>query len=1184
MMYRPESTIHGDPRAAEFEQVVKVCDSFEAEWRQGHQPRIEEFLARNPSVSAVDLFRELLALELELARASESVPTVDEYRARFPDRIELLDAVFAEAASRAGINQPRPGRSRAEVGPILASGAGERFRILRFHREGGLGRVYLARDEELGREVALKEIRPDKAAEADLRSRFVLEAEINGGLEHPGIVPVYSLGAHDDGRPFYAMRFVEGDSFKETIDSYHKECPRPDPTAVEFRKLLGRFIDVCEAIAFAHSKGVLHRDLKPHNVMLGRFGETLLIDWGLAKATGRREPGNLDAAGAATLVPPSGSGHAPTLGALGSPLYMSPEQATGAADSLGPATDVYGLGAILFALLTGKPPVEGGTIDEILDRVRRGAIRLPRSLNPSIPRALEAVCLKALAPQPADRYPTAMALAEEVEHWLADEPVTAWREPPLIHARRWMRRHRTLVTSTVAAMLVSLIALGFAYSRESAINGRLARIIIERDEANTNLVNTNSQLDGANQRLLAANSSLVEASGRVTKAKAEADARLDQTLQAIEDYYTGVGEEVLLGQKEFHSLRQRLLEKPRRFYERLAEELGRAESTDSRAKVVLAKGRFGLGKILYTLGILDDAGTQFAAAASLYRDLVSSDPDRLEYRNGLAWCNNKLGNVQRFTGHLASAAEFIEKAATGFSELEKVRPSEPEYQVGSAGNYYNLGVVKGELGDFRAAVDAHREAITKRIKLATERPGVPEYQQSLALSYGSLGYVLAKAGDLKGAADAYRRSIPLRTKLVTDFPNVPTYQFELAWVLTNVGYLQYSTGDPRTAAETQRQAIAISAKLTAAQPNVPAYQSNWAAAFMSLGMAQSSYGDLKGAIESNRDAIAIWTRLNGIHPTTPYYQHKLAWNYANLAIVQRDARDHAAAANSTQQAMAIWPKLVTLQSDFGENQHGMAISFTTLGDLQRDQGDRDTAAASYREAIAILSKLVAGQPDSPEYLCSLATSCTKLGDLLRDRGDLDDAVASISRAINIGTKIVDNHPDVSDYLSTLGVALDSLGRVREFQSRYIDAEQAFRQAIERQQIAFEKAPQVLQFRRFLSGHYANLVETLRALERPEDALAVAQHRRTLCNNNPAALYNLARDNAFCVSDAHGEARKQSRAAEAVATLRAAVAAGWRDAALTSRDPDLATLHDRDDFQNLRAEMFDRGFPADPFAR
>src|SRR5262249_28554514 len=159
-------------------------------------------------------------------------------------------------------------------------------------------------------------------------------------------------------RPFYAMRFVDGDSLDEAITAYHREHRRPDPNAVEFRKLLGRFVDVCEAIAFAHSKGVLHRDLKPHNVMLGRYGETLLIDWGVARVIGDREPVGPEAARESALVPPSGSGHAPTVGAIGSPPYMSPEQAAGEAGSLGPATDVYGLGAILFALLTGRSPVE----------------------------------------------------------------------------------------------------------------------------------------------------------------------------------------------------------------------------------------------------------------------------------------------------------------------------------------------------------------------------------------------------------------------------------------------------------------------------------------------------------------------------------------------------------------------------------------------------------------------------------------------------------------------------------------------------------------------------------------------------------------------------------------------------------------------------------------------------------
>jgi tetratricopeptide (TPR) repeat protein/tRNA A-37 threonylcarbamoyl transferase component Bud32 len=391
------------------------------------------------------------------------------------DDLERLADPDLQASLAAAASRPAADAWATATYAPSSRPAGERFRVLRFHREGGLGRVYVARDLELGREVALKEIRPDKTAEAGLRDRFVLEAEINGGLEHPGIVPVYSLGTYNDGRPFYAMRFVEGDSLKEAIESYHKACPRPDPTAVEFRKLLGRFIDVCEAIAFAHSKGVLHRDLKPNNVMLGRFGETLLIDWGLAKATGRREPVGPDAAREATLVPPSGSGHAPTLGVLGTPPYMSPEQAAGEVESLGPATDVYGLGAILFSLLTGAPPVLGRTTEEVLERARRGAIRSPRSLNPKIPRALEAVCLKALAAQPQDRYPTALALAEEVEHWLADEPVGARRDPLYTRAWRWVRRHRTLATTAAALAVFGLIGLAVAYRREARYSADLAR-------------------------------------------------------------------------------------------------------------------------------------------------------------------------------------------------------------------------------------------------------------------------------------------------------------------------------------------------------------------------------------------------------------------------------------------------------------------------------------------------------------------------------------------------------------------------------------------------------------------------------------------------------------------------------------------------------------------------------------
>jgi serine/threonine protein kinase len=318
------------------------------------------------------------------------------------------------------------GTRAPSVGTFTSSGL--RFRILRPHAKGGLGQVSVARDEELHREVALKEIQDRHADDLDSRSRFVQEAEITGGLEHPGIVPVYGLGQYADGRPYYAMRFIRGDSLKEAIERFHKaEGPKRDPgeRSLELRKLLGRFLDVCNAIAYAHSRGVLHRDLKPGNIMLGQYGETLVVDWGLAKPVDQPERSADSPEG--LLKPASASGSAPTQmgSAIGTPQYMSPEQAAGRLDLLGPASDVYSLGATLYSLLIGQPPVSDPDQGVVLQKVQRSDFPPPRRLRPDVPRALEAICLKAMALKPEERYATPRALADDVEHWLADEPVGA---------------------------------------------------------------------------------------------------------------------------------------------------------------------------------------------------------------------------------------------------------------------------------------------------------------------------------------------------------------------------------------------------------------------------------------------------------------------------------------------------------------------------------------------------------------------------------------------------------------------------------------------------------------------------------------------------------------------------------------------------------------------------------------
>ena len=264
---------------------------------------------------------------------------------------------------------------------------------------GGLGAVFIAVDEELHREVALKQMLDRHADDPTSRQRFLLEAEVTGGLEHPGIVPVYGLGAYPDGRPYYAMRFVRGDSLKEAIDHFHGDAAleiEPGRRSLAFRGLMRRFTDICNAIEYAHSRGILHRDIKPSNIIIGKHGETLVVDWGLAKAVGAAEAG---ATGdERPLRPSSASGTAATLPgeALGTPGYMSPEQ-RGEIERLGPQSDVYSLGATLYCLLTGRSPFQGEDIGLVLRQVQRGEFPPPRLVDRSIDEALEAVCLKAMA-------------------------------------------------------------------------------------------------------------------------------------------------------------------------------------------------------------------------------------------------------------------------------------------------------------------------------------------------------------------------------------------------------------------------------------------------------------------------------------------------------------------------------------------------------------------------------------------------------------------------------------------------------------------------------------------------------------------------------------------------------------------------------------------------------------------
>jgi WD40 repeat protein/serine/threonine protein kinase len=367
-----------------------------------------------------------------------------------------------------------------------------RFRILRFHARGGLGEVFVAHDEELHREVALKQIQDGRADDPASRSRFIVEAEITGSLEHPGIVPVYGLGRYDDGRPYYAMRLIKGESLRDAIKRFHQsDRSRRDPGArsLELRQLLRRFLDVCNAVAYAHSRGVLHRDLKPGNVMLGPYGETLVVDWGLAKVVGRPDTTQSET----TLRPSSGSSLIATQAgaAIGTLAYMSPEQAMGDLEHLGPASDVYSLGATLYHLLTGQAAFLGTDTREVQNKVIGGDFPPPRQVQPAVPAALDAICRKAMALKPEYRYTSARRLADDIEHWLADEPVSALPESRSQRLARWARRRRVWAQAGAAALvvvsLVSSMATWFVNQARRRADEQRDRVFAEHEAGRRSL-------------------------------------------------------------------------------------------------------------------------------------------------------------------------------------------------------------------------------------------------------------------------------------------------------------------------------------------------------------------------------------------------------------------------------------------------------------------------------------------------------------------------------------------------------------------------------------------------------------------------------------------------------------------------------------------------------------------------
>ena len=416
-------------------RVNDACERFEADWRAGQHPEIEAALSASLDPDRRALFPELLALDRELRQTVNDPPAVEEYLARFPEWADEIARAFGPSPT--GVWNPTPrinGSSGfrtddtifepgAPVPPLSGSDDlpplaqfGD-YEILEEIARGGMGVVYRARQVSLNRLVALKMIRAGRLASAEELGRFRLEAEAAANLDHPHIVPIFDVGEHL-GQLYFSMRLVEGGSLARRLG----ECGRDPLVAARL------VATVAQAVDHAHRQGFWHRDLKPANILLDHAGRPLVTDFGLAKRV--KADVSLTQSGAI----------------LGTPSYMAPEQAAGGKQPLTAAADVYSLGAVLYEVLTGRPPFRAETVRETIFLVLESEPIPPSSIRPGLPVELERVCLKCLEKNPNARYPTARALAEDLERYLRGEGVEAGRPNPLQKLARWTRREPELVS------------------------------------------------------------------------------------------------------------------------------------------------------------------------------------------------------------------------------------------------------------------------------------------------------------------------------------------------------------------------------------------------------------------------------------------------------------------------------------------------------------------------------------------------------------------------------------------------------------------------------------------------------------------------------------------------------------------------------------------------------------------
>jgi serine/threonine protein kinase/tetratricopeptide (TPR) repeat protein len=744
-----------------------------------------------------------------------------------------------EANLLATVDEPVSERPGTVIGP---------YKLLEQIGEGGMGLVFVAEQQQpVRRRVALKVIKPGMDTR-EVLARFEVERQALALMDHPHIARVLDAGTTDSGRPYFVMELVRGIAITEYSDQ----------SQLTPRARLALFIDVCHAVQHAHQKGVIHRDLKPSNVLVTvTDGEPVVkvIDFGVAKAIGQRLTDKTVYTRFTQMI--------------GTPLYMSPEQAEMSNVDVDTRSDIYSLGVLLYELLTGTTPFDHerlrkATFDELRRIIReeeppKPSTRIstlamaattvsaqrksnPRRLSQFVRGELDWIVMKAMAKVRDERYPTAQALADDVRRFLDDRPIQA--RPPSLgdRVRRWSRRHRTLVRVGAGALLLSVAVL--------AVGAVLLKA------KNADLANANAQEHAQRQR---------------------ADANFAKAREVVDKMYSRVGKE-LGSHPRMERIRRDILQEALVFYEGFLEQ----KREDSELGSEAADAYLRMGELHRMMRQFDRAQQDCERAVQIMEESCAQEPTSFAFRKQLWGACNDLANSYREAGR---------------------------YQ--DAEHWQRRSVAMGE------------EAIH-------DFPDNPEPPRRLAAMHGNLGMILWQGGRAKEAEREYDIAVASIQGLLARNPQESNYQYDLALILVNQGSVLESMGQIGNAERSIRAAVELLEKLPAGTMDEDEHQKRLSYGYAWLGDVRREQGQLAEAEQYYRKCIPTYEKLIDRFPASVEYGYNLAMMKNNLGLVLKFLRPAEAEAVLLE-AVAIWRRYAKeLPNDPAEFPKWLAFSLCNL--------------------------------------------------------------------------------------------------------------------------------------------------------------------------------------------------------------------------------------------------------------